>query len=147
MSCDRQGICLKMIKVSNIYIYISAVNITSAIIYILTWNGLIGVGKHGVTSVTEEYQKFKFPDDKEFEMLYFGPTGSGDGTNPIGCKGFFSRHDINQREIEVIKSQLSCFQEYIFSKKSNQRSETRNTLADRLFSVVTTLCNAFQLSE
>jgi hypothetical protein len=104
-------------------------------------------GKNGVTSVTEEYQKFKCPDDKEFEILYFGPTGSGDGANPVGCREFFARHGITQKEIDLVRTQISCFQEYMFSKKSDERSETRNTLAERLFSVVTTLCTAFQLSE
>ena len=104
-------------------------------------------GKHGVASVTEEYRTFKCSDDKEFEMSYYGPTGSGDGVNPVGCREFFSQHNINEKDIEHIQYQMSCFQEHVFSKKADERSETKNKLADRLYEIITTLCDAFQLSE
>ena len=36
----------------------------------------------------EEYQRFRTPDDKEFEMTYHGPTGYGIGGRSIGCMRF-----------------------------------------------------------
>jgi len=104
-------------------------------------------GKHGVASVTEEYRTFKCSDDKEFEMTYNGPNGSGDGNDPVGCKRFFSQFSINQKEIENIQNQMNSFHEHIFSKNGDERSETRNKLADRLSKIITTLCAAFHLSE
>ena len=33
--------------------------------------------KNWMSQATAEYKKFKCPDDKEFEVSYFGPTGNG----------------------------------------------------------------------
>lgn len=100
-----------------------------------------------MTAATEEYRKFKCSDDKEFEMSYFGPTGSGDGRNPVGCKGFFQKLNCNVKEMDEVRSAVEMFQEYMSSKRSNDRDKKNSTLADRLYTLITALSAAFRLSE
>jgi len=103
-------------------------------------------GRIGATAASEEYRKFKCSDDKEFEMKYFGPSGSGDGKNPIGCKGFFAKVNVEKKEVEHVEAQVGLFHEYMKSKRGGK--DQKNTIAaDRLYELVTTLCNAFKLSE
>lgn len=109
---------------------------------------LYSEGKHGVTSTSEEYRKFKCSDDKEWEMNYYGPSGHGDGRNPVGCKGFFQTLDITLLEIETIQTQMGQFKEFMSSKRgADDRSQKRTSLSDSLFELVTKLCAAFKLSE
>ena len=101
-----------------------------------------------MTSATQEYKQFKCPDEKEFEMAYYGPTGSGDGRNPMGCMRFFKLLDVSKSEVENIESQVSEFNSLMSSKRANgPEVEKRSTLTDRLNELVLTLCNAFKLSE
>lgn len=106
------------------------------------------IGKNGVTSATQEYRKFKCPDDKEFEMGYFGPTGSGNGRSPVGCKGFFQRFKLEEKQIEEVISSVKQFQDHMSSKRGgNSKAKKNATLADRLTDLITMLCSAFKLSE
>ena len=81
-------------------------------------------------------------------MDYYGPSGSGDGRNPIGCKGFFTKLNVDEKIIAHIKSQMSLLHEYMTSNRGgNQSAQRKSTLADRLKELVYTLCDAFKLSE
>ncbi len=106
------------------------------------------LGLNGVTKATEEYRKFKCSDDKEFEVRYFGPTGSGDGRNPVGCKGFFDLLGTTKKDIDLIEEQGERFNEYMQSQRGNTPTMQRiNTLSDRLNEFLKTICTAFRLSE
>lgn len=101
-----------------------------------------------MNAASEEYRKFKCPDDKEFELRYFGPTGVGDGKNPIGCKSYFDLLGTNTKEVKFIQSQLEQFNDYMQSKRGNNTEMQRNnTIAERLYDLLSTLCSAFRLSE
>jgi hypothetical protein len=81
-------------------------------------------------------------------MTYFGPSGSGDGRNPVGCKGFFRKLNSTEMEMDQIKSSAGLFQEFMSSKRGgNDRAKKNSTLADRLFEFIIILCSAFKLSE
>ena len=109
---------------------------------------LHSLGKNGETSASRDYRKFKFSDDKEFEMKYYGPTGHGDGRNPIGCKGFFQTLNVTPPEIENIQTQMGQFKEFMSSKRgADDGSQKTTSLSDSLFELVTKLCAAFKLSE
>ena len=65
---------------------------------------------NGVTNATAEYKKFKCADDKEFEVSYCGPTGSGGVRGkPIGCKPFFDKLNFDSNRAKILKT---CIEEF-----------------------------------
>jgi hypothetical protein len=101
----------------------------------------------GVTKAIDEYERFKSPDDKEFEVRYFGPTGSGDGKKPIGCQRFFESINISKDMIDLTVQNISDFMQFMNTKRGNPRADERRKLADRVCKLITMLCNSFNSPE
>lgn len=101
----------------------------------------------GISKAIEEYERFKSPDDKEFEVRYFGPTGSGDGKKPIGCQRFFESINTTIEHITVTVENISDFMKFMNTKRGNPRADERRKLADRVCKLITMLCNAFKSPE
>ena len=105
-------------------------------------------GQNTVTKATAEYQKFKCPDNKEWELKYFGPTGYGSQGKPIGCQNFFTAIGFTKLHVENLSLQANHFEKYMSSKRgSGEASQKRSKLADRTVKFINTLCTAFRLSE
>jgi len=116
-------------------------------------------GANGVTKATNEYQKFKCPDNKEWEVSYFGPFGNGSGGKPVGCHNFFreinfenpctNTHSSKQHQtscVDTYTSQVEIFETFISSSR-REASQQNSTLADRIVTFMNTICNAYRLSE
>ena len=81
-------------------------------------------------------------------MTYFGPTGAGNGRNPVGCKGFFNKLQTSTEEMDMICSAANSFHDYINSKRgASSKAKKNSTLADRLHDLIMKLSSAFKLSE
>jgi Fanconi anemia group J protein len=101
----------------------------------------------GISKAIEEYERFKSPDDKEFEVRYFGPTGSGDGKKPIGCQRFFESFKTTKELIDLTHQNISDFMKYMNTKRGNPRADERRKLADRVCKLIIMLCSAFKSPE
>ena len=105
-------------------------------------------GINGVTKATAEYNKFKCPDNKEWEVKYFGPNGSGIRGKPIGCNNFFSVIKLEEKDVKNYEIRIKKFEQYMSSQRGNGKvSQQRSRLADRIVRFVSNLCDAFRLSE
>ncbi len=103
---------------------------------------------NGIAKATAEYKQFKCPDNKEWEVMYFGPNGSGLKGVPTGCGNFFNAINFRQKDVELLSSQIGLFDKYMTSKRgTGEASEKRSKLADRLVKFISDLCDAFRLSE
>jgi hypothetical protein len=104
--------------------------------------------QNGVAKARVEYEKFKCPDNKEWEVMYFGPNGCGVRGEPIGCRNFFNTISFQEKDAELISSQIALFESYMTSKRGNDEgSQQRSKLADRIVKLVSGLCDAYRLSE
>lgn len=101
----------------------------------------------GATRATEEYDKFKSPDDKEFEVRYFGPNGSGDGKKPIGCIRFFESVEVTKGSIDIILDHVSVLVQFMSSNRGNALADERRKLTDRLSKFMNMLCSALRNPE
>ncbi len=102
----------------------------------------------GATKATAEYVKFKCPDDKEWEVAYYGPSGYGDRGKPIGCQNFFQAINMGAKDVEESEENIEKFGQFISSQsRDDSESQEQRTLADRIVEFVTSLCQAYRLSE
>ncbi len=105
-------------------------------------------GPTGVTKAAIEYEKFKCPDNKEWEMKYFGPNGYGMRGKPTGCQDFFTALNLKKDHVDFLSSQAFLFEKYMGSKRgAGEVSDLVTKLADRIVKFINTLCTAFRLSE
>ena len=91
-----------------------------------------------MTKATEEYRKFNYFDDQEFEVQFCGPTGTGngDGVHPVGCKSFFDELGVTDMEIKQVGLLVNQLNTSIRSKQGR-----------KVCDFLSTLCSAFRLSE
>jgi len=99
-------------------------------------------------NVIEEYRKnrFKFTDDYEFELDYFGPKGHGIGGRAVGCKPFFQQIMFSDKDGEVLVTNTDLLDKHLRSNM-NDDSEALNALLDRLVEFVSRFCFASKQSE
>ena len=104
---------------------------------------------NGISKASSEYEKFKFSDDKEFEVSYFGPTGNGINGEPIGCKRFFEEIDFNTSKAESLSSCMDNFSRTFAGNRSDNRGdlERNNVILDGMTLLVKSFCEAMQLPE
>lgn len=102
----------------------------------------------GAKAAILEWEKFHHPDDREFEVEYFGPTGNGVGRKAVGCKPFFDRmRDDGFAENETL---LRFAKELENSRNGDDGSEVErreSTLCDRLVELISKLCLAMMSPE
>ena len=101
----------------------------------------------GVTKATAEYEQYKCPDDKEWQVVYYGPNGYGLRGKPTGCKNFFDEVDIKDSDIDTYESYIGKFEQFASRFGNDEHSQTKSRLADRIIKFVSSLCGAFRLSE
>jgi hypothetical protein len=105
--------------------------------------------RNGISKATVEYTKFKCPDDKEFEVSYFGPTGAGVQGEPVGCKSFFEQIDFNTSQAECLSSSMDIFQKTVLGERNgdSEDSERNSVVIDSLTTLVKSFCEAIRLPE
>lgn len=80
-------------------------------------------GNCGAAKAIQEYQKWRTPDDTEFEVSYVGPNGHGVNNKAVGCKPFFDYLQFTQKEID----QLQKYAQALESQVGSGKSESGNT--------------------
>jgi Rad3-related DNA helicase len=103
-------------------------------------------GTSGAQGAINEWQRFhNIPDDKEFEIEYFGPTGYGVKRKAVGCKLFFDRlrqfgfidNDILLRYAKELENEIV----------GNEAGRMETNLCDRLIELVSKLTYAMTSPE
>ena len=107
---------------------------------------LVSTGKSGADAAILEWEKFKTPDDKEFEESYFGPTGNGVQRQAVGCRAFFDRiNRLGFVENETLLHYVMELQNEFGGKDESETPDTENreaNLIDRLTELISKLHHA-----
>lgn len=104
----------------------------------------------GVTKAAEEYERFKCSDDKQWEIMHFGPSGYGMKGIPIGCKNFFSEINMVEKDVEKYMEFIVTLEEYMSSKSGdleNAKTQDLMNMGERVVKFVSDLCVAFTSPE
>lgn len=102
-------------------------------------------GPNGRVQAIAEYERFKTPDTKQFDVFFFGPTGSGVYRQPIGCKMFFDKIGFTETDAETIMKNSALFEQYMTSRSKD--TSTRRLLVDKLVSFVSGFVSAYKYPE
>ena len=103
-------------------------------------------GNKGADAAIREWRKFHSPDDKEFEVTYDGPTGTGVGGKAVGCKPFFDRIQLRHGELEQVVAYAEALSEHVRSRSEEQGERSMNQM-DRLLELVVKFAAASQKPE
>ena len=101
----------------------------------------------------EEYQRFRTPDDKEFEMTYHGPTGYGIGGKSIGCMRFFQNLNFSKEKLSQVNEFCHAFDSYVGGNtdaddhQSFIEQRKGSTMATRVHELISKLLVASKKSE
>lgn len=106
---------------------------------------LIIKGPTGAQQAIAEYKRFKTPDNKKFEVFYYGPTGNGVNGKPIGCKMFFDKISFDKVDAESITTNVALFEQYMTARMGD--ASTRNLVVDQLVSFVSAFISAYTSPE
>ena len=103
-------------------------------------------GNNGAAAKIRDYQRYHTPDDKEFEVTYYGPTGYGLNGKPVGCKPFFDKFRTTSGDKLV--EYASAVESQLGGDKQTESSGGRSTaLLDRLVEFVTKFSFAMKSPE
>ena len=97
-------------------------------------------GISGARSAIIESEKFHYPDNKEFEIDYFGPTGHGVNRKAVGCKPFFDHIrgcDLLDND-SLLQSALQL-QSEIAGNDGSEDGRRETNLMDRLVELISKL--------
>lgn len=90
------------------------------------------LGKMGADAAIRDFKKYHKPDDTEFEVKYFGPSGDGNKGRPAGCELFFHQLDMNVDELQLVETYAAAIERRM-KEKSNllgAESDRMTTLLD-----------------
>ena len=97
----------------------------------------------GSASAIEEYQKFKLPDDHEFEFVSYAPLGVG-SKEPTGSKPFFEQIYNAANSFDEVMCNMEIFEK---TARAEMPNSSRGGILDRLVELVTLLCESSKQAE
>ena len=106
------------------------------------------LGPRGAEAAIAEWRRFRTPDDKEFEVDYFGPTGNGERGKAVGCKPFFER--LNAAGISTDGNKLLEYANQLAGDRADAESEEEkkeSSSLDLLVELTSKLSLAISSSE
>jgi hypothetical protein len=94
-------------------------------------------GVKGANQVIQEWKIKRIPDDQEFEIKFYGPTGKKYGS-PDGCQLFFSHLDLSLEYLEGLQVFANAFEKYFKGNDSSDASSWNhhNTNIDRIVEII-----------
>ena len=105
-------------------------------------------GVSGAKSAIIESDKFHYPDNKEFEIDYYGPTGHGVNRKAVGCKPFFDRiRDCNPLDNYTLLQSAQILQSEIAGNDTSEAGKRETSLMDRLVELISKLGLAMKSPE
>eukprot|EP00977_Amphora_coffeiformis_P002711 scaffold521_cov167-Amphora_coffeaeformis.AAC.2 len=105
-------------------------------------------GVPGAKAAIVESEKFHHPDNKEFEIDYFGPTGHGVNRKAVGCKPFFDRiRDRNLLDNYALLQSAQLLQSEIAGNDASEAGRRETNLMDRLVELISKLGHAMKSPE
>jgi hypothetical protein len=75
-------------------------------------HGLQFAGKNGAVSAIREWKQLHKPDDREFEVEFYGPKSNKRGT-PDGCQPSFERLDITSGNLQSLEIFAIAYEKYV----------------------------------
>lgn len=100
----------------------------------------------GAQKALADWEKFRTPPSKEFEMQYYGPDGRGRLGKPQGCEGFFRALKISTSQADRLKQYAESMYENI-QQRDNVEAQLQLRLFEEMVDVVTKLATAMDHSE
>ncbi len=107
-------------------------------------------GKKGSAMALRDWEKFKTPDDKEFEVTFDGPTGKGHLGKCVGCLPFFEKLGLTKSDLDGLCTYVDAFEKFFRGREGNDGSTERDrisTLVNRLTEFVYKLNAAIKTPE
>ena len=105
-------------------------------------------GRSGAKAAILESEKYHFPDNKEFEIDYFGPTGQGVNRKAVGCQSFFDRIcDWNLLDTYALLQSAQLLQSEIGGSDASEAGRRQTNLIDRLVELISKLSLATKSPE
>ena len=96
------------------------------------------------------WEKFKTPDDKDFEVTFDGPTGKGHLGKCVGCLPFFEKLGLTKSDLDGLCTYVDAFEKFFRRQEGNDGSTERDrisTLVNRLTEFVYKLNAAIKTPE
>lgn len=109
-------------------------------------------GKTKAETALDDWQKYKTPDDRDFEAKYIGPVEKSTNKIPLGCKPLFDDDlNISAEEIEKVACAAEGFEQKVGGRirgeRNSKEGERKTAVLDKLSEVVTVVAYAMKSPE
>lgn len=83
-------------------------------------------GPKSAAKALDDYRNYHTPDDQEFEVSYDGPNGHGVLRKAVGCKPFFEKLQVTEKEVVQLLEFSKAMESHLTGSDKSDKPDSGN---------------------